>query len=207
MLGLELGEVTKAVRSATGRSKGPGERSTPSPAGTRGQSSSDPQLTDAPARPFSIAELPADPSTRLERDALQAMLQYPDAVGAELLRHAIDCRFGNASLAVVRDGISSVLASPDPALRIDRVVEEVPAPFAGIVRQLAVAPVPQRSEGELTVYVRSIVGALIDRELLRQKSELLGRLQRTDRGDTATYATLQRALVELETERRALRGD
>ena len=207
MLGLELGEVTKAVRSATGRSKGPGERSTPSPAGTRGQSSSDPQLTDAPARPFSIAELPADPSTRLERDALQAMLQYPDAVGAELLRHAVDCRFGNASLAVVRDGISSVLASPDPALRIDRVVEEVPAPFAGIVRQLAVAPVPQRSEGELTVYVRSIVGALIDRELLRQKSELLGRLQRTDRGDTATYATLQRALVELETERRALRGD
>ena len=207
MLGLELGEVTKAVRSATGRSKGPGERSTPSPAGTRGQSSSDPQLTDAPARPFSIAELPADPSTRLERDALQAMLQYPDAVGAELLRHAVDCRFGNASLAVVRDGISSVLASPDPALRIDRVVEEVPAPFGGIVRQLAVAPVPQRSEGELTVYVRSIVGALIDRELLRQKSELLGRLQRTDRGDTATYATLQRALVELETERRALRGD
>jgi DNA primase len=75
------------------------------------------------------------------------------------------------------------------------------------VRQLAVAPVPQRGEDELTAYVRGIVGALIDRELLRQKSELLGRLQRTDRGDTATYATLQRALVELESERRALRGD
>ena len=48
---------------------------------------------------------------------------------------------------------------------------------------------------------------MVDRELLRQKSELLGRLQRTDRNDTATYTTIQRALVELEAERRALRGD
>jgi DNA primase len=206
MLGLELGEVTRAVRSATGRAKPPGERGQPT--GTPGQSGAEGgQMTDAPARPFSITDLPNDPSTRLERDALQAMLQYPDAVGADLLRHALDCRFGNASLAVIRDGIASVLASPDPAVRIDRIVEEVPAPFAGVVRQLAVAPVPQRGEDELTAYVRGIVGALIDRELLRQKSELLGRLQRTDRGDTATYATLQRALVELESERRALRGD
>jgi DNA primase len=92
-------------------------------------------------------------------------------------------------------------------VRVDRVVAEVPAPFAGVVRQLAVAPVPQRVEGELAAYVTGIVSSLIDRELLRQKSELLGRLQRTDRSDATTYATLQRALVELETERRALRGD
>ena len=87
-------------------------------------------------RPFSIADLPNDPSTRLERDALQAMIQYPDAVGGELLRHAVDCRFGNPNLAVVRDAIASVLASPDAAVRVDRVVDEVPAPFAGVVRQL-----------------------------------------------------------------------
>lgn len=207
MLGLELGEVTRAVRSSTSRPKPTGERSAQPGAGSAAQGGAGGQVTDAPSRPFSITELPNDPSTRLERDALQAMLQYPDAVGSDLLRHAVDCRFGNASLAVVRDGIASVLASPDPSVRIDRVVEEVPAPFAGVVRQLAVAPVPQRGEDELAGYVRGIVAALIDRELLRQKSELLGRLQRTDRGDAATYATLQRALVELETERRALRAD
>ena len=55
--------------------------------------------------------------------------------------------------------------------------------------------------------MRGVVSALIDRELLRQKTELLGRLQRTDRTDTETFATLQRALVKLETERRSLRGD
>ncbi|MFD4421575.1 DNA primase [Agromyces sp. NPDC058484] len=214
MLGMELGEVARAVRSAAARPKVSGDRGTPSSSGTHagpgsdgGRGAIEATGAHAPTRPFSIADLPNDPSTRLERDALQAMLQYPDAIGPELLRHAVDCRFGNGSLAVVRDGIASVLASTDAAIRIDRVVEEVPAPFAGVVHQLAVAPVPQRSEAELAAYVKGIVGALIDRELLRQKSELLGRLQRTDRADTATYGTLQRALVELETERRALRGD
>jgi DNA primase len=212
MLGMELAEVTRAVRSVAGRPKNSGERGA-QPNGATGaprpgaDSASEAPVTDAAPRPFSIRELPNDPSTRLERDALQAMLQYPDALGPELLRHAVDCRFGNASLAVVRDGIASVLATPDATIRVDRVVEEVPEPFAGVVRQLAVAPVPQRGEDELTAYVRGIVSALIDRELLRQKSELLGRLQRSDRADTATFTALQRALVELETERRALRAD
>jgi DNA primase len=208
MLGMELAEVTRAVRGAGGRgAKAPGERSTTQPVAPDTPSGQVGAQADAAARPFSIADLPNDPSTRLERDALQAILQYPEQVGADLLRHAVESRFGNASLAVVRDGIASVLASPDPAVRVDRVVDEVPAPFAVVVRQLAVAPIPQRSEAELTVYVRGVVSALIDRELLRQKSELLGRLQRTDRTDTETFATLQRALVKLETERRSLRSD
>ena len=212
MLGMELAEVTRAVRSAAARPKNPGERAAAQNGATGApravaDGTSEAPVTDAAPRPFSIRELPNDPSTRLERDALQAMLQYPDALGPDLLRHAVDCRFGNASLAVVRDGIASVLATPDATIRVDRVVEEVPEPFAGVVRQLAVAPVPQRGEDELTAYVRGIVSALIDRELLRQKSELLGRLQRSDRADTATFAALQRALVELETERRALRAD
>ncbi len=204
MLGVELGEVTRAVRGVPARG-GPaaGQQA-------RHASSARPatdSATDAPERPFSITALPNDPSTRLERDALQVMLQYPDRVGDELLRHAIDSRFGDPTLTVVRDGIASVLGSPDPVVRVDRVMAEVPQPFVGVVQQLAVAPVPQRNEAELEVYVRGVVSSLVDRELLRQKSELLGRLQRLDRADQATYAALQRALVELETERRALRDD
>jgi DNA primase len=55
--------------------------------------------------------------------------------------------------------------------------------------------------------VRGVVSGLVDRELLRQKQELLGRLQRTDRADQATFAAIQRALVDLEQDRRALRAD
>ncbi|MBM7830698.1 DNA primase [Agromyces cerinus] len=204
MLGVELGEVTRAVRSAASRPKsGESGDGRPAASGTAGAT----EAADVPERPFSITQLPNDPATRLERDALQAMVQHPDTVGADLLRHAVDCRFGNPSLTVIRDGIASVLASSDPQVRVDRVIAEVPAPFASLVQQLAVAPMPHRSEAELTVYVQGVVGALVDRELLRQKSELLGRLQRTDRTDVAAYAALQRALVEIETERRALRAD
>ncbi|WP_240666030.1 hypothetical protein [Agromyces sp. LHK192] len=131
------------------------------------------------------------------------MLQFPEAAGADLIRHATDSRFGNETLAVVRDGIASALAT-DGAVRVDRVVAEVPAPFAGVVQQLAVAPVPQRTETATTAYVRGVVTSLVERELLRQKRELLGRLQRTDPAERETYSAIQRALVELERERRAL---
>ncbi|MFF2390030.1 DNA primase [Agromyces sp. NPDC058104] len=206
MLGMELAEVTRAVRGAGGGGRGRGPAA---PQSTRAEASAplDANVGESTERPFSIATLPNDPSTRLERDALQAMLQYPERVGDELLRHAVDSRFGDATLAVVRDGVAAVLGSTDPGLRVDRVVAEVPAPFAGVVQQLAVLPVPQRNDAELEAWVRGVVSSLIDRELLRQKSELLGRLQRLSPGDQATFSALQRALVELEQERRALRAD
>jgi DNA primase len=243
MLGMELGEVTRAVRAAEGRDRsGPGrgdgadrgvrdrvgdrrdpsrEQGRPGEGARRGPGEHGPGAEAADGeqtRSYSVRDLPADPATRLERDALQAMLRYPEAVGIDLLRQGVDCRFGNATLAVVRDGIASALAAASaggPArsatatetLTVDRVVAEVPPPFASIVQQLAVLPVPQRNEVELTAYVRGVVAALVDRELLRQKQELLGRLQRADRSDTATYAAIQRALVDLERERRQLRGD
>jgi DNA primase len=237
MLGMELGEVTRAVRAAEGRDRGsagrgdasdrgdrrdrprePGRAGEGAPSARGGSGHGGPPAEVEAARSYSVRDLPNDPATRLERDAVQAMLQYPEAVGADLLRQGVDCRFGNATLAVVRDGIASALAAAsvgEPArattatatLTVDHVVAEVPPPFASMVQQLAVLPVPQRNEVELTAYVRGVVGALVDRELLRQKQELLGRLQRADRADTATYAAIQRGLVELERERRALRGD
>lgn len=241
MLGMELGEVTRTVRSAEARERGGagrgGSAARPDRAGDRRDAPRDPGGSSEAGRPgsggtllaegapepepvraYSIRDLPNDPATRLERDALQAMLQYPEAVGVDLLRLGVDCRFGNATLAVVRDGIASALAAASvdgPAagatatltVTVDRVLAEAPAPFTSIVQQLAVLPVPQRDTTELTAYVRGVVAALVDRELLRQKQELLGRLQRTDRSDTATYAAIQRALVDLENERRQLRGD
>jgi DNA primase len=50
--------------------------------------------------------------------------------------------------------------------------------------------------------------SLIERDLLRRKTELLGALQRTDgAAEPERYRALQRELVELEAERRRVRGD
>jgi DNA primase len=55
--------------------------------------------------------------------------------------------------------------------------------------------------------VTDITTALIDRELLRLKADLLGRLQRADPTDREIYSTIQRELVRVEAERRNLRSE
>ncbi len=213
-LGMDPDEVARAVSSARRRTEGAGGRAAGAvegrPPERRGRGGDPGAAGGAPEadgpRPVSVTHLPADPNTRMERDALMAMLQHPEHVGPELLRLALGTSFANASLAVVRDAIAATLDAagrPDWVLRVS---EEVPPPFAPLVHELAVAPIPQRAE-QLAWYCRDIVASLVDRDLLRKKASLLGALQRTDASAEAErFRELQRSLVELESERRSLRA-
>ncbi len=195
-LGVDLPEVQAAVsrasRGALGAAQDAGARQ-PGPDGV------------VPERPVSIRDLPRDPATRLERDALMAILQHPALAGRELVQRAMLTTFVNQSLAVVRDAIAASMDAFGTDGWFTRVTEMVPTPMIGIVQQLAVAPIPERSERDLTAYVREITVALVDRELLRQSHELLGRLQRVDPKEREGYRALQAQLMALEGERRALR--
>jgi DNA primase len=200
MLGVDLGDVQRAVTAAQSRSR-------TAPATDAARRPGDAAAPAPREQPFSLVELPTDPTTRLERDGLMAMLQHPELIGVDILQRATQTTFANSSLAVVRDGIAASLthaASPD---WLATVIAEVPEPLANLVQQLAVAPLPERTEREITRYVRDITVALIDRDLLRLKAELLGRLQRTDPTNRDVYSTLQRELVRVEAERRSLRSE
>ncbi|TFC52544.1 DNA primase [Cryobacterium shii] len=199
MLGMELGEVGKAVSAALTRS-----RSSGSGEDTARHAGRD----DAPReQPFSMVDLATDPVTRLERDGLMAMLQRPTVVGLELLQRAVQTTFSNQSLAVVRDAIAASLAHHAASDWLDRVVTEVPAPLENLVKDLAMASLPERSEGAVARYVRDVTVALVDRDLLRQKAELLGRLQRADASNREVYVAIQRELVRVEAEKRNLREE
>jgi DNA primase len=88
------------------------------------------------------------------------------------------------------------------------VIAEVPAPFSALVKELGMAPIPEQSGRELGLYCTGVAVSLIERDLLRRKAELLGRLQRTDPiADHDRYREVQQALVSVETDRRALKGD
>jgi DNA primase len=88
---------------------------------------------------------------------------------------------------------------------VARIAAEVPQRFETLVKQLAVAPIPAR-EDLVASYCVSIVVSLVDRDLLRQKKDFLGALQRMDQAtDPDRFAQLQRALMGIENERRALR--
>ncbi|MET1019978.1 MAG: DNA primase [Microterricola sp.] len=206
LLGMELHEVTRAVSAASGRA----QRESAAPARS---SEAAPAAEAVDARPYSITDLPGDPATRLERDALMAMLQHPGLAGHALLGRATQSGMTNASLGIVCDAMAAALVRFDAAQELETsawagaVLSELPESVVPLAQQLLVAPIPERSERELTVYVRGIVTALIDRDLLRHKAELLGRLQRHDPADRETSVTLQRALMAIDAERNALRAE
>jgi DNA primase len=136
-----------------------------------------------------------------------AVLQQPAAVGAAQIARAMQVTFGNSDLAVVRDAITVNADKSDSQNWLSLIASEVPGPYATLVKQLGVAPIPERPE-QLAVYCQGVTTALIDRDLLRRKAELLGALQRTDGSlHPERYAALQRELMSIETERRTLRNE
>ncbi|HWH97195.1 MAG TPA: DNA primase, partial [Pseudolysinimonas sp.] len=140
-------------------------------------------------------------------DALMAMLQYPQEVGAELVRRASEAQYVDRTLSVVRDAVGNAIEHLDAPDWLTAVTNEVPLPFATLVRELGVAPIPERPD-YIAVYCRGVVSALVDRDLQRQKRDLLGSLQRLDAAaEPDRYADLQRDLMRIETERRDLRAD
>jgi DNA primase len=198
-LGLDPAEVSRAVTAAS--------RATPR--GDERRPQGDASRSTAPAEPVAartgLVDLPTDPATRGERDALMAMLQYPESVGDELLRRAAEVRFGNESLRVVRDAV--VASLPATADWVDRVVEQVPEGFVPLARELAAAPIPTHAVGR-GASCESVVSDLVVRDLLRRRGELVGAMQRAQaEGDHARWEALSRQSADLEMERRRLRRE
>jgi DNA primase len=195
-LGMEPGEVQRAVQAARGN--------TPRAAAPeRGDEPDQPRREDQP----DLMKLPTDPATRLERDALMAVLQHPLEVGADMIRRVSQVAFADNTLAVVRDAIATSLERWNQETWLSIVADEVPPTFATLVKQLGVAPIPER-EDRIAVYCRSVTADIVDRDLLRQKRDLLGAMQRLDAAsEPEKYAQVQRDLVRVETERRALRTE
>jgi DNA primase len=222
-LGMEPDEVARAVtsaRAAAGRAPaGAAARETPARTATAQQNGgpnaglSGATLTEAPpggdpgASEINLMELPTDPITRGERDSLMAMLQHPDAVGHELMSRAMHVRFGNPTLAVIRDAIAASIDQASAPDWLQKVGSQVPSGFQSLVIQLGVAPIPQR-EDAVAEYCEGVVTALVDRDLLRQKAEVLGAMQRAkSEGDQERWDRLSHQSVALETERRQLRKE
>lgn len=186
--GIDIEEANRAIRNA-GR-----DRPSAQPEEQRSE-----QVASA-----RLADLPVDVVTRIEREALMAMLQLPQAMGQELLARAAHAAVTNETLRVVRDAVVANLERADDRDWVEHVADDVPGPFASLVRQLAVAPIPAADEAGLERYARDVAISLIERDLLREIAELHGALQRAS-ADPVLSRAVQVRLVELEREKRALR--
>ncbi|MBO9577558.1 MAG: DNA primase [Microbacteriaceae bacterium] len=216
-LGSDPTEVLNAVRAAARGASGGRRGASGAVRGASGaeRDSRPPHEDDGAAPPPEAAARPAitlgslgrDPNTRLEVEALQALLQYPAEVGPELAGRVVASAFADPSLAVVRDAVAVQLGVAGDPGWIDEVVAEAPEPYRGLVRELAVSPIPGRPE-TIALTVRSVAASVVDRELLRRKKDALGALQRIERdAEPERFAELQRELVALDAERTRLRGE
>lgn len=218
-IGMEPLEVAQAVRSARGApARAAGARDAPARAAVQTGPGHDPAASipvgdaaaamgDSSAPTIGIAQLPDDPVTRLERELLMALLQHPGEIPLETARRALHSSFAQPALATVRDALLAAIDAYGTSEWARRVTDESPSAFSPLVTQLAIAPLPIR-EGFAAEYCRGVTTSLIERDLLRRKTELLGALQRTDATtEPERHRTLQRELMELEAERRRVRGD
>ncbi|SKC56686.1 DNA primase [Plantibacter cousiniae (nom. nud.)] len=202
-LGMELDEVARAVRAAGGAAAGGSQNAARD---ARQQGPGAPAAEPPRERQASLNDLPKDPSTRLEQDALRAILQLPQHLERPMLERAVQSSVANSSLAVVRDAMSVSLDHLGTNAWLETVIAQVPPGFDGLVRELGVSPLPETNEEKLPSYVRDIARALIDRDLLGRKAALLGSLRRTDPRDES-HREITRQLADVEAERRALRAE
>ena len=115
------------------------------------------------------------------------------------------------AFAAVRDAITAQLGALGGAGWLERLMGELPPTVAPLVEELALAPLPARPKGDDDVVLgklaRGVVATLVDRDLLRQKAELVRQLQRMEAAaDTEHRRALRIRLVDVEADRRMLRG-
>lgn len=208
-LGMEIPEVRRSVETARRRAGSAGQDDRSTGAGRDGRNGNGTDGADTPDEPVAgIRSLPNDPISRMERDAVMAMVQQPTSVGAPMLGLAASATFSTPMLAAVRDAVVANVDVIGAGDWLDRLLADVPAPLRTLTHELALAPIPARNAEDLAAYCRSIVVALVERDLLARKASLLGQLQRADPHEQAERrAEIQRQLVDIDGQRMRLRAD
>ncbi|MEC5200265.1 DNA primase [Arthrobacter sp. PL16] len=163
----------------------------------------------SPEEPYYERPDPRDPIARMEREALEVVLQQPTILTAIQWESFSTSRF---SIPVYEALHSAVIAAGAAGTELSRWVESVregvPDVLRPLVSELAVRPLPAKDTDAMVVYGRDILNRLTELRITQQKAEKLGQLQRMDpAADPALYNQLQRDLMELEMQRRLLRED
>jgi DNA primase len=206
LTGVDVAEAQQAVSRAS-KSASRGSAPIPGDHGFHPQGEPYPDETaPAEAPPVTFADLGRDPAVRLERDALMALLQHPTV--------PTDAQFDDACASVLSqpalDSIRTVIGAnrttkAEPSW-LQTLLADAPAELAPLVTQLAVAPLPEEDVDRIPAYVRGVVSSLVERDLIRQKNDLVSRLQRLGSTDPEQARVISQELIDLETKRRDIRG-
>lgn len=166
------------------------------------------QATRARVEPMRTSDaLPnAEPiADKLETQIMQVLVQNPTAFSVSQLRRmqaaGISTPDYKALLEIVLENAERI-SEPSFANLLATAADEG---LQAVVRQLALAPLPLKSEADLGKYSLGIVNAAMIKALDREKTDLLAALRRAELAASEEQkVAIQRQLVELEAERRSL---
>ncbi|NQD90312.1 DNA primase [Paenarthrobacter sp. CM16] len=203
-LGMPIEEVSRFVGAAAKRvSSGAGA---PAPAGAAEQSAAAPP---SGGLVFQRPD-PRDPIAGMERQALEVVLQEPGVLGGGAWERFEASHFATPAYAAVHTAVraAGLAHAADPVAWVEQVRQEVPEPLRALVSELAVTPLPASTPEAMQRYCRDILARLFELQITRIKADKMGQLQRLDAGaNPEEFQRLNRELMQLEMERRALRSD
>src|SRR5699024_4458197 len=148
-----------------------------------------------------------DPVARMEKEALEVILQRPESLSQEQWRALYTSKFKVPVYSAIQTAILAAARNAQDASNwVQHVTSEVAQPLYSFVTELAVAAIPASTEEEVMRYSRDIMNRLLEMQITVQKADLIGRLQRWDaQQDPEGFQAIQQRLVELENQRRFLR--
>jgi DNA primase len=178
-----------------------------------------------------FASLGDDAAAKRERDVIVAMLRYPEYIGLARAGDILACQFSNASLGAIRAAMVGAFADFASSRWISSVIDLAGDDLRSLVSELAMVEIPvrrvtipapkaespeaavarvaeeeRRTDLNIATYVVDVCTALLEADVVRQRTELHSVLQRMP-DDAPERADVQSRITELELRRRALRKD
>lgn len=207
-IGMDISEVARAVRSS----------------GNSRPASNGRGVTPEASAPMPARRGPEDPVSKIERQALEALVQYPKYVVGSGFEELGGEAFSVPSYRAVHDAIRAAggLGAFVKLLRqaeehfgtgekkavqaatrafVDDVRELMIPEVAAVLMELAVAPLPQDREDQLRAYCRGAMGAMVRLDVTRRLADANANLQRLSEDDPQ-YTQAFRELMRLEEVRR-----
>ena len=197
-LGMDVEPVVRAVAQAA-------RRPAPGPTGRASETG------DATAVPAGLGPPPdpRDPVARVEREALECLLQVPTLVPLDEAEGLTDEAFDVPAYRAVHQAIRAAggighARTLSGTAWVEAVHEEATVAVAPLVTELAVTPLPADSDEALGRYAASMVLRLAEVEVTRKVGMMRSRVQRLD-GDDPAAGQAFTDLLAAEARRRSLR--
>jgi DNA primase len=144
-----------------------------------------------------------DPITRFERQTLEVLVQLPTTfTGEQLIKLCKAGMSAPAHNAVLKALEASAADQASPSW-LNSIASNCEPSIHQVLREIAAQTLPAADAEGLAKYGQGVIARAITNAISREKADLLAELRRVEPG-SAESAEVQRKLMTLESERRAL---